>query len=87
MDAGVPAIKFHGLRHSAASIMAENRVPLAQAKERLRHWSESMTEVYTHVSTGRVGDAADLMGALLSESAPSVPPPAADPSDTRNSGR
>lgn len=66
LDAGVPAIKFHALRHTAATIMAEAGVPMVQAKERLRHWSASMTEAYTSVTSASARQVADLMGALLS---------------------
>lgn len=71
---GAPVIRFHGLRHSAASIMAEAGVPLAAAQERLRHWSPAMTATYTHVSAGRVREVADLMGAVLAGPAPGSPP-------------
>jgi integrase len=63
--AGVPVIRFHGLRHTAATLLAELGVPLRVVQERLRHWSPQMTERYTHAQAGAAKAAADAMGDLL----------------------
>lgn len=41
--AGLPAIPFHGLRHTAASIMLENGVMLADVSEILGHVNPAIT--------------------------------------------
>lgn len=65
--AGVPEIRFHDLRHTAASLLAEAGVPLHLAKRRLRHWSQAMTEHYTHAIGGLAADAeaAEQLSSLL----------------------
>lgn len=65
VDSGVPVIRFHDLRHTAASLMAKAGVPLAVAKKRMRHWSEAMTEHYTHAAEEAEAEAAERLGALL----------------------
>lgn len=64
-DSGVPTIRFHDLRHTAASLMAKAGVPLSVAKRRMRHWSEAMTEHYTHAAADAETDAAARLGSLL----------------------
>lgn len=63
--AGVPVIRFHDLRHTSASLLADSGVPLVLAQARLRHWSSAMTARYTHVLDGRGSEVADTIGALL----------------------
>jgi integrase len=63
--AGVPVIRVHDLRHTAATLLAEAGVPLRVVQERLRHWSPAMTERYTHAQAGSAQLAAGAMGDLL----------------------
>lgn len=64
-DAGVPSIRFHDLRHTSASLLAAAGVPLVLAQARLRHWSPSMTERYTHALDGMGSQVAETIGALV----------------------
>ncbi len=49
--AGLVGVRFHDLRHSAASMMVESGVDLATVKEILGHSSIEMTMRYTHPTT------------------------------------
>lgn len=81
--AGVPVIRFHDLRHTSASLLAEARVPLVLAQARLRHWSAAMTQRYTHALDGSGAAVADQIGALLTPGTPMAEDPAVeDPEDT-----
>jgi integrase len=44
--AGLPTIKFHALRHSAASLMLAQGVPLKTIQEILGHSSIAMTSAF-----------------------------------------
>lgn len=61
----VPPIRFHDLRHTSASLLADAGVPLVLAQQRLRHWSPSMTERYTHALEGSGQEVARRIGAVL----------------------
>jgi integrase len=61
-NAAVPPIKFHGIRHTTASVMAELGIPLAAAQQRLRHWSAAMTRHYTHVANDQAARTAAQLG-------------------------
>lgn len=64
--AGLPAIRFHDLRHTAASLMLKQGVPAKVVQERLGHSNIQLTlNVYSHVLPGMQEQAADLMDALL----------------------
>ena len=66
--AGVKPIKFHGLRHTCATLLLRARTPVHVVGERLGHSKVSMTmEVYAHVLPDMQQEAADLLGALLHE--------------------
>jgi integrase len=67
--AGLPDIRFHDLRHTAASLMLNNGVPLLVVSKRLGHAQPSITlDVYGHqIPTGQQ-EAANLMDRLLSQS-------------------
>ena len=44
--AGVPYFRFHPLRHSGASLMESNNVPVSSIQTLLGHESRLTTEVY-----------------------------------------
>lgn len=63
---GVRRIKFHGLRHTAATLMLQEGVPVKVVSERLGHRSVTITmEIYAHALPSAQKDAAARMGALL----------------------
>jgi integrase len=46
--AGVKYFRFHALRHSGASIMDGNNVPIGSIQRILGHENRSTTEIYLH---------------------------------------
>ena len=64
--AGLPDIRFHDLRHSAASLMLAQGVPLRVVMEVLGHSSISLTaDTYSHVMPSLVRDATEKAAAIL----------------------
>ncbi len=64
--AGLPDIRFHDLRHTAATLMLLQGVPIKVVQERLGHSQISLTlGTYSHVLPSMDQDAADKMDALL----------------------
>jgi len=64
--AGLPDIRFHDLRHSAASLMLAQGVSLRVVMEVLGHSSISLTaDTYSHVMPSLVRDATEKAAALL----------------------
>ena len=64
--AEVRPIKFHGLRHTAATLMLQVGVPVQVVAQRLGHAQISMTlEVYSHALPDMQRDAAAKLGELL----------------------
>jgi len=62
----VKPIKFHGMRHTCATLMLQAGQPVQVVSERLGHAKVSMTlEVYAHVLPDMQSEAADALGALL----------------------
>lgn len=65
-EAGCPQIRFHDLRHTHASWLLSNSVPLKVVSERLGHARASTTlDVYGHVLPGMQEDAARKINAAL----------------------
>jgi integrase len=61
--AGVPRIRLHDLRHTAATTMLEQGVPLKVVTERLGHSSTRITaDLYQHASETMQDDAAAKLG-------------------------
>jgi integrase len=66
--AGLPVIRFHDLRHSAASLMLAQGVAARVVMETLGHSSYSLTmDTYSHVLPALQRQAADAMDRLLGE--------------------
>lgn len=69
--AKLPSIRFHDLRHTAATLLLELGIPAKVVSERLGHSSISITaDVYQHVSGTLERTAARKMTKLLASSAP-----------------
>jgi integrase len=64
--AGVRRIKFHGLRHTMATLMLSASVPPQVVQRRLGHSKIEMTlGIYSHVLPGQQADAAAKLAVLL----------------------
>ena len=66
---GIRRIKFHGLRHTHATLMLKAGVPVKVVSERLGHADPAFTlRVYQHVQSGMQADAARVFAEMLSTS-------------------
>ena len=66
VEAGVPVVPFHYLRHSCASWLLGAGMDVVAVSERLGHWSPSLTlSVYAHAIRGRQRELAQAIGAAL----------------------
>ena len=64
--AGLPQMRYHDLRHGAASLMVAQGVPARVAMEMLGHAQISTTmNIYTHVAPELQKDAAEKMAGAL----------------------
>lgn len=64
--AGLPDLRFHTLRHTSASLMADAGVPVATISAQLGHSKPSITQdIYTHVLPRRQDEAATAVAAAL----------------------
>ncbi len=64
--AKLPDIRFHDLRHSCASLLAAQRVPVRVAMDILGHTNIATTQnIYTHVFDDAKRQAADAMEQLF----------------------
>jgi len=64
--AGLPEIRFHDLRHTAATLMLMNGIPLIVVSRRLGHSKPSVTlDIYGHYLPGMQEKAANLMDELV----------------------
>jgi integrase len=65
-QAGVRRIKFHGLRHTCATLLLQAGVPIKVVQERLGHKQISITlDIYAHALPSMQQDAAAKLAALL----------------------
>jgi integrase len=71
LKAGLPRIRFHDLRHTAATLLLSGGVHPKIASEMLGHASVAFTlDVYSHVTETMQREAARTMDAILGESDP-----------------
>ena len=62
--AGLPKIRFHDLRHNAASLMLGRNVPVVTVSRYLGHSSPRITlEIYAHLIPGGFDEVAQAMSA------------------------
>ena len=65
-EAGLPVIRFHDLRHTAATLQLNNGVPVILVSNRLGHSKPSVTlDVYGHLIAEKQHEAADLMDEII----------------------
>lgn len=65
-EAGLGKVRFHDLRHTAASLMLNNGVDVLVASRRLGHAKPSITlDVYGHLIPSVQAEAADVMDRLV----------------------
>jgi len=65
--AGLPRIRFHDLRHTAASLMLNNGIDVLVASQRLGHAKPSITlDVYGHLMPSMQNEAANILNGLIS---------------------
>jgi integrase len=65
-NAGLPRIRFHDLRHTAASIMLNHGVPVIVVSRRLGHAKPSITlDIYGHLMANAQQEAAQLMDEIV----------------------
>jgi len=65
-EAGLPAIRFHDLRHTGASLLLNNGIPVIVVSRRLGHARPSITlDVYGHLIPEKQKEVAILMDQLL----------------------
>ncbi|MEO8898698.1 MAG: tyrosine-type recombinase/integrase [Candidatus Dormibacter sp.] len=68
---GLPHIRFHDLRHSAATLMLSRGVHPKLASEMLGHSTIAITlDLYSHVSANMQREAADAIDAALADPMP-----------------
>ena len=64
--AGIPHIRFHDLRHTAASLMLNHKTPLLVASRRLGHSKPSVTlDIYSHLFQDSQNEVANLLDELV----------------------
>ena len=69
-QAGLPPIRFHDLRHTAASLMLNHGVSAIVVSRRLGHARTSITmDVYGHLIPSMQAEAAELIDALVTPTA------------------
>ena len=82
--AGVPVIRLHDLRHTHATLLIKEGVPVKVVSERLGHAHIALTiQTYQHVLPGMQADAASIFEQLTAP----VPPATTDTVERRGNGR
>jgi integrase len=62
----VPRIRFHDLRHTAASVMIGRGIPLANVAAIMGHSLNILNDIYVHFIPGTMCEAARVMDEVLS---------------------
>ena len=76
---GLPEIRFHDLRHTAASIMLKHNIPVLTVSRILGHSKPSVTlDVYGHLIPGMQSIAAKIMDEVITPIQVSIPKPNED---------
>ena len=66
LRAGLPTIRFHDLRHTAASLLLNQGVPVITISRRLGHAKASITlDVYGHLIPSMQGEVAEMIDDLV----------------------
>jgi integrase len=66
LAAGLPPIRFHDLRHSSASLLLSQGVPVIEVSRRLGHSRASITlDVYGHLIPGMQSQVAEMLDDLV----------------------
>jgi len=87
-QAGLPKIRFHDLRHTAASLLISHDIPINVVSRMLGHSRPSVTlDIYAHVYAGRQEEAAQIMSALVSPVLLDLPMETNPPRDSDHSKR
>lgn len=69
-DAGLPEIRFHNLRHTAASLMLNHGIPVLIVSKRLGHAQPSITlDVYGHIMPSMQEEVANIMDTIITPDA------------------
>ncbi len=63
--AGLPTVSFHSLRHSVASHLVNERVPITTVQEILGHARNTVTDIYCHPSEESHREAASISADLV----------------------
>jgi integrase len=65
-QAGLPAVRFHDLRHTAASLMLNHGVPVLVVSRRLGHSKVSITlDIYGHLIPEMQNEAAEMIDEII----------------------
>ena len=85
-NAGLPNIRFHDFRHTTATLMLINGIPLIVVSRRLGHSKPSVTlDIYGHYLLGMQSAAVALMDKLATPIAVKLQQTAASTSEDENS--
>lgn len=72
-DAGVPYFRFHAMRHSGASMLDRENVPIGSIQRILGHENRTTTEIYLHSIGDAEREAMDVFERARERSHTSVP--------------
>jgi len=67
LAAGLKGLRFHDLRHTFITMMAERGVPLPVVQSMVGHMTAAITKRYTHISTNAARLAVELLDGIRPE--------------------